>query len=228
MQLAPSTAAQWAGAAATTIAVLVALFKDEWLRYLRRPRLNLYIEPKQPDCQLVPSLVFGPQKQLLWQGDIYWLRLWIKNEGRGRAEQVQVFLSKLHKKDAKHEFAPVANFVPMNLRWSHPRDGNNPEIFAPGISQKFGKHCDLCSISDPNNPTDVFKGHEGECIANLALEVYPNNETHRLPPGDYRLEIMIGAANAKPITKSLLLNLTGQWSADPETMLRDYVGVRLS
>jgi hypothetical protein len=157
--LAPSTAAQWVGAIATSIAVVIALFKDEWLRYRRQPRLSLRIEPKQPDCQFIPITVRGPLGQLLWHGDSYWIRLWIKNEGRGRAEQVQVFVSRLYKEDANHEFAPVQNFIPMNLRWSHSRDQNNPEIFAPGVSQNFGKHCDLCSISDPANPTDALAGY---------------------------------------------------------------------
>src|ERR1700692_2121012 len=33
-----------------------------------------------------------------------------------RAEQVQVFASKLYKWDANHELIPVSDFVPMNLR----------------------------------------------------------------------------------------------------------------
>jgi hypothetical protein len=40
------TMAQWAGATATFLAVLVALFKDELLRYLRKPKLTISIEMK--------------------------------------------------------------------------------------------------------------------------------------------------------------------------------------
>jgi hypothetical protein len=225
--LAPSTAATWVGAVATSAAVFIALFKDEWLKYRRRPRLSVSIDPKPPDCLLIPSLVYGPNRGVLWRGDIYYLRLWVENGGRGRAEQVQVFLSKLYKKNANHEFAPVSTFVPMNLRWSNYAD-SRPEIFAAGISQKFGKHCDLCSISDPANPTEPLKGYEGQPIGNLQVEAPPNNDSHRLPPGDYKLEVMVGAANANPITRSVLLNLKGKWSSDPDTMFRDYVGVRLA
>lgn len=222
MSLAPSTLAQWVGAFATSAAVAVALFKDEWLKYRRRPRLDLRIESKEPDCLLNPIVVRGPLGQLLWQGPCYWIRMWVTNEGRGRAEQVQVFVSKLYREDAKHEFLPVPGFIPMNLRWSNSQDPNNPEIFAPGISQQFGKHCDLCSISDPANPTDVLAGYQGHCVANLTLEVIPNNDAHRLPPGNYKLEIMIGAANARPITREILLNLKGTWSRSSRDVPRPH------
>jgi hypothetical protein len=94
--LAPSTLAQWAGAGATFSAVLVALFKDPFIRYRRRPKLGVQIKPEPPDCLLSPArthksgAVFGS----------YWLRLWIKNSGRSRAEEVQVFVAKIYKRNA--------------------------------------------------------------------------------------------------------------------------------
>src|SRR5207249_2290708 len=55
MQLAPSTLAQWVGAIATSAAVIVALFKDELLRYFRRPTLRVRIMPEPPDCLFADS-----------------------------------------------------------------------------------------------------------------------------------------------------------------------------
>src|SRR5579872_409281 len=180
MGLAPSTLAQWVGAAATSAAVVVALFKDELLRHIRKPKLTIRMKPEPPDCLLVPSaVVFNSQRTILWSGKIYWLRLWIENVGSGRAEQVQVFISAISKRDANGKFASVAEFEPMNLRWANSRDPNNPEIFAQGISRGFGKHCDLCSISDPANPTD-HQGYAGQCVGALQLEVVPGGDRHRL------------------------------------------------
>jgi hypothetical protein len=146
--------------------------------------------------------------------------------GAGRAEQVQVFVSSLSKRDANGRLVPVADFEPMNLCWAYSRDQNNPEIFAAGLSRGFGKHCDLCSISDPANPTD-HKGYEGQCVGALRLEVVPSGDRHRLPPGDYVLEIRVGAANARPVKKYVQLNIKGPWSPDQATMFRDHLGVQI-
>jgi hypothetical protein len=226
MQLAPSSLAQWVGAIATTAAVMTALFKDEVIRYLRRPKLTVRITPEPPDCLLSPITVSGGGG-LVWSGNSYWLRLWVGNPGNARAEQVQVFVSKLFRRGANREFSPIADFVPMNLRWSNSRDPRNPEIFAPGISRGMGKHCDLCSISDPSNPTDVLDGYRGQCVATLQLEVYPSANRHRLPPGDYVIELTVGAANAEPVSVYLGLNLTGKWSSDLSEMFRENIGVKM-
>lgn len=227
MILAPSSFGQYLGAAATFGAVLVALFKDEVLRWIRRPKLTVRIESQPPDCLLVPSAIVYDRTGELWRGPIYYLRLWIENVGKGRAEQVQVFVSTLFKENANGAFAPVAEFEPMNLRWSNSRDPSNPEIFAPGISRDFGKHCDLCSVSDPDNPTDVLEGYKGQCVANLQLEVIPSANRHRLSPGKYVLEIHVGAANADSVTTYVQLRITGAWSAVWETMFREHLGVQI-
>lgn len=211
--LSPSTAAQWVGAIATSAAVAIALFKEEWLRYFRRPQLTLRIEPSPPDSIFIPTFV-SANNQLLWSGSAYWLRLWVRNEGRGRAEQVQVFLAQVQVRGADHQFSRIANFTPMNLRWSNSPDQNRPEIFAPGISRGLGKHCDLCYISDPGNPT--LAAYQGQCVADLVVEVIPNDGSHRLQAGEYRLEIMLGSANARPVTRWISLNLTGGWSPNPQ------------
>jgi hypothetical protein len=226
MCLAPSSLAQYLGAGATLGAVLVALFKDELLRRIRRPILTVRIKPEAPDCLLVSTAVVYNQTGILWTGRIYWLRLWIENVGKGRAEQVQVFVSSLFKENVNGEYASVADFEPMNLRWANSRDPNNPEIFASGISGGFGKHCDLCSVSDPANPTD-HQGYPGQCVGTLQLEVVPGGDRNRLPPGKYVLEIDVGSANAAPVTIYVQLNIEGQWSPDRETMFRDHLGVQL-
>jgi hypothetical protein len=222
--LAPSTIAQWFGAVATSAAVFVALFKDEFLKHRRRPKLTVRIDPEPPDCILVPKSKFVDDTgKTLSQGNVYWLRLWIENTGISRAEQVQVFAAKLRKKDVNGRFAPVQDFLPMNLRWSNPRDPNNPEIFAPGLSRHFGKHCDLCSISDPSDQT--APGQEGKCIGRLQVEAHPSDNRNRLLPAKYVLEIRVGAANADPVTTYVRIDITGSWSPDRDTMFREHLGV---
>lgn len=226
-QLAPSSSAQWVGAIATSVAVVIALFKDELLRLYRRPKLSVRLKPEPPDCVLAPNSIVYNNTGVLWTGRIYYVRLWIKNTGIGRAEQVQVFASRLFREGATQTFAPVAEFEPMNLRWSYNRDPNNPEIFAPGISRRFGKHCDLLSVSDPTNPTDQMQGYQGQCVGTLQLEVPPAGGRNRLPPGNYVLEIRVGAANANPVSAFVQINIRGTWSPDPDTMFSTHLGVRI-
>jgi hypothetical protein len=90
----------------------------------------------------------------------------------------------------------------------------------------MGKHCDLCSISDPANPGDLLEGYKWKCVATLQLEVYPSGNRHRLPPADYVLELVLAAANAKPVTAYVGLNLNGPWSDEQSVMFREHVGVK--
>jgi hypothetical protein len=39
--------------------------------------------------------------------------------------------------------------------------------------------------------------------------------------------VIVGAANAEPVTTHVGLNLTGKWSPDEEVMFRDNVGVKI-
>lgn len=230
MTFASSSPAQWVGAIATSSAVLIALFKEEFLKRWRRPKLIARIQSKPPDCLLSAGFQKDGQGNIIWTGDAYWIRLWIENRGRSRAEQVQVFIAELYKRDTSKNFVPLSDFAPMNLRWANARDWRNPEIFAPGISHQMGKHCDLCDIVDPSKPRPggVMKGYEGQSIANLQLEVFPTNERHRLTPGEYCLRLMVAGANADPVESYVELTIRGTWSSDMEVMFRDCVGVAVT
>src|ERR1700733_7736156 len=82
-------AAQWAGALLTLAAVLVALFKEDFIRCRRHPKLIASIEAKPPYCIRLPA----EYKPKPWNGWRYWLRVWVENKGNVRAEKVEVFLS---------------------------------------------------------------------------------------------------------------------------------------
>jgi len=48
-----------------------------------------------------------------------------------------------------------------------------------------------------------------------------------LPFGKYRLVIIVAAANAKPVEKTLEISLTGDWYDDEQRMFQEGVGVRI-
>jgi len=227
------TLAQWAGATATFLAVLVALFKGEVLRYFRKPRLTVSIALASPDChKTVMSYAVQKTAPTYGSADCYYLRVWVKNLGKTRAERVQVFAARLSGRTADGSFKDIDAFLPMNLRWAHGQQGSGgPEIFAEGISPLMGKHCDLGHVVDPASRKDIGEDLPGvspsETILALDLEIQPNTRSHLIPPGVYRLELRVAGANCAPVTETLELTITGKWFADQSRMFTDGLGVRV-
>lgn len=223
------TVAQWAGATATLLAVLVALFKDEFLRWRRKPELRVSIALASPDCHKT-TLNYRVTDSYR-AADCYYLRIWVKNVGKTRAEQVQVFAEKLVKRHADGSFKKVESFLPMNLRWAHGQQGKDgPEIFAEGISPEMGKHCDLGHIVDPKHRKNV--GYDlpalgdNDTVLALDLEVKPNTMSHLIPPGVYQLELRVAAANCSPVNHNLEITVTGKWFSEQNQMFADGLGIK--
>ena len=218
-------ASQWATVAtaiATFLAVLVALFKEEIARFWRRPRLTASIRLAAPHCH----------KTHVGSVLRYYFRIWVQNEGRQRAERVQVYAAKLFiRTQAAGTFRQMDNFLPMNLRWApHPLDSDSPARIYDDISPFMGKHVDLGYIADPTGRTalgdDLPDVEPHQTIFHLDLEVLPMTLSHLLPPGVYRLELKLAAANAYPVKKQLEINHTGNWFPDEPKMFTDGIGIR--
>ena len=114
----------------------------------------------------------------------------------------------------------------MNLKWTHTK-----EVFTDGISPKMGKHCDIGCIINPNSRKlcDVdLKGVDNDkTILKLDLEVEPNNKGALIPPGYYRAELKIAAANFEPVTITIEINHTGVWYDDENKMFSDGIGIKM-
>jgi hypothetical protein len=219
-----SEAAAWAAAAVTFLAVIVALFRNELRALWRRPRMSLQASLAPPDCHktevrvtdLTGRVIVGPSP-------CYYLRVWVENVGNLRAEQVQVFVSRLLRRHADGNFREEPQFLPMNLKWSH-----TGEVFAPGLSPKMGKHCDVAHVVHPSGTATV--GHAlsavqaGNTVACLNLEVPPSTRSHLLSPGAYRLELRIAASNMLPLVRMIELTHTGVWFDDETRMFSDGLG----
>ena len=94
------------------------------------------------------------------------------------------------------------------------------------------KMCDLAHIVEPSQRKH-FSGEDlpncppSEPLLSLDLEVKPNTGSHLLRVGTYILRIDIGAANAKPVTKTIRIVVRG-WHDDQREMFRDGIGITLA
>ncbi len=223
--------AQWAGAVTTFFAVLVALFKEALFRKWRRAKLSVRILLEPPDSFLEPWIYPDPRdpQPSTKKTTRYIFRLWVSNEGKyDRAEKVQVFAKKLEKQlPDRKSFVPVNEFLPLNLLWSNALTPTNLEGISP---YSMGKHCDLGHIMNPSALVDMKEDHPdvppGKTLLALHLEFLHLSKPYLLPPGTYRLELIMAAANALPVTKTLEITITGEWYDTPDKMFRD--GVRIN
>ncbi|HET6203383.1 MAG TPA: hypothetical protein VFI25_11335 [Planctomycetota bacterium] len=222
-------AAAWTSAAGTLLAVFVALFKEEIVGWWRRPILGARVGLEPRDCHKT-TVLYGATP-LPSQAECYYLRLWIRNDGKVRASKVQVFVEEVRKKQADSSFAAVKSFLPMSLRWSHGLNPSRPEIYADGIPPGMGKHCDLGCVVDPRHRKWVDHHlptvPDGQCVFHLDVEFESNTLSHLLEPGTYRLDILLAAANTNhPTKKTIELTVNGGWSSDEARMFREHLGLR--
>jgi hypothetical protein len=230
----------WLSAIGTLLAVLAALFIaifQDWLRSIfSRPRLEVSISLNPPFChktkkyftypQLAPdNQLYGKQ----FQADCYYFHLRIKNNGDVRAEHVEVYAAELTKQVASGSFQLVETFTPMNLVWS-----NINKTYLPAISPKMEKLCDLGHIIDPDKRKMVFEDNNpnlnvspSETTFSFDVEVISSTLGHTIEPGRYRLKLITGAANSKPIEKTLEINLTGKWFDDERKMLAEGISITI-
>jgi hypothetical protein len=220
--------AEWAQAIATLLAVLVALF-GSWLRSLcRRPRLEVTIEAATPDCIKIPIHI----PALGIAVDSYYLRMKVRNNGNEVARSVEVFLESALRQQADDTYSQVSDFIPLHLHWSNViGEPNDPYI--PAISPGMYRHCDVAHIVDPSNRSTLFAENKQwpgipptKTILSLDTVVKPNTLSHLLPYGRYHLVLVLAAANAKPVRKTLEITATGDWQQDEQTMLRNSIGVK--
>jgi len=114
----------------------------------------------------------------------------------------------------------------MNLKWAN-LGGN---IYFPIISPEMGKHCDVAHVADPANRAALGETPPAPYPANRTAMAFdlmaaPNHRGHIVGPGEYEMEVLVAAENARPLRKIVKLRLTGDWYADEQRMLRDGVGV---
>lgn len=216
---------------ATFAATLVALFKEDWVKGWRRPKLGPSLLLRPPYTHSVRSVVAwqepGDPEVKRWEGEIYYFRFWIENAGSWLAERVQVYVRSISNRLGDNRIEEMREWIPMNLRWSHsPFD--KPIMFET-LNPHMGKYCDLGSVSPTSNGSDKpLPGMKaGESTFNLATEVFPNNNCHRLKPGKYRIEILVAAQNVLPKRFHIDLDWNGIFEESSERMFTNSIAISI-
>lgn len=208
-----------------TLVVIVAIFEDKIRAWLTRPKLDVSIQTNPPDCHKIP--IVHPKEPVVADG--YYFRLRVTNSGSQKAESVEVFAAELSERQPNGTFEVVKSFLPMNLVWSHVK-----WVFFPAISRGIYKHCDLAYIIEPRK-RKAFPFEDKhwpnippeKTVLSFDTAVKPNTLSHLVPLGVYRLVILVAAANAKSVRKTLEISLSGDWYDDERTMLKEGISIRL-
>jgi len=205
------------------VLAVVAVFQETIRGWFYRPAFHVSAKTEPPDCVAVPFT----QPDGTFVADSVYLRIWVKNVGNATAKDVEVYAKELRRKRADGTWERVAAFPPMNLRWANA----GGLIYFPSIAPEMGKHCDVGHIVDPQRRhllrEDNQSLHLNNTEASLAFDlmVAPNHRGHIIGPGEYQLDLLVAAENARPLPRTVSISLRGPWDVDEMRMLRDHVGI---
>lgn len=214
---------------ASITALFIAIFQDRMRAWVMKPVLDITIDLKPPDCLKIPSSVINNTGVYIDSIDTYYFRLKVINTGNKKAEKVEVFASKLMEEQSNNQWKEVNSFLPMNLVWA-----NDHTVFYEMISPKMHRHCDLAHVMDPKKR--VLLSHENKTwldvqkektILSFDTHAKPNTLCYLYPPGNYRLVVIAGAANAKPIRRTVEIKLDGMWYETEDKMFGTGISIRI-
>ena len=110
------TITDWLVATGTIVLALVAIiaiFQDKIRSWITRPKLDVTIDVKPPDCLKIPMVRLSPEGESTVVAGSYYFRFRVINRGNQKAESVEVFAAGLLKQQADDTFKEVDSFLPM-------------------------------------------------------------------------------------------------------------------
>ena len=104
---------------ATLVALFIALFKDDYVKWRWKPTLRASIRLAAPDCepgrmQLTIQAEDGSKATTL--APCYIFRMRIENCGKEKAEHVQVYVAEASTEWADGTYQPIDGFLPLKSR----------------------------------------------------------------------------------------------------------------
>lgn len=195
------TFAEWLIAIGTLGAIFVALFAKDITNCLRGPRF--VVDFSHENIVVMPIL----NQQNIKVGRGYFYRLSVKNIGKEAAENVQVIIGSLEKKNEDGNWGLVPAFVPIRLLWTHIE-----KPILPNIPSQISGVCNLLAVFgfdvfDPRIKS--FRARTAmqdyNAVLKLLTEVEPSEPFDLLAEGEYRMRIAVASTNAKTKAVSVVL-----------------------
>lgn len=218
----------WTIAEATGVwgAVIVAL-GGEWLKSLFiKPKLKVVVPWKREAAHKTAG-----ENDYKAEIPVYYFRLGVVNKGSAAARDVQVYARAVFFRDSVGNWGVDDRFFPQWLTWVTLRN-IGLGLVMPIISKGSPRAFDLMHVLDPNDRKDCIKNLEQDdeappdkTLLSLDVPVRFKRKAHLFGPGHYAMMVEVSAANAEPENFFVVINNSGAWYDDEETMLSS--GVRV-
>jgi hypothetical protein len=190
----------WITAIATSLAVIVALFKEDILFCFNKPKIEFILGNKDP------FVVYGNKEK-----DLKYFRIKIKNKGKTIAKNCSVRLIVVYPYE---NFNPAIS-DPVTLKWSaSPLDNRylipqNPPMITHTLKPIFREKIDIAPF-DGWELCDLFKITKTRKTINF-ISVQDENRNMKITGKDYLVYIRISGDNFKSETFKFLVKDNQDW-----------------
>jgi hypothetical protein len=221
-------------AVATFILGIVAAFQDIIRGWFSKPILDCKLLIESPHCHRATSK--SPIKEYVqnrFRDEIigynewftYYFRFKIGNKGNISAKNVEVILKDLRDGKGEKINLPLDNLVWSTLEFET-SDALKPKMYWDYISPDTYQYCNLGYINEPSkrhlnrdNENEKLKLFEDVTIFGFSIYWRTLDKRYLVGPGIYSFNVIVGSENAKTISKSYKIQITGYWSVKEEEML---------
>lgn len=198
-------------------AFVAPYFIEKWKYTYHSPELKIKFKLNPPGCH-----------KTLWdehgeKTPVYYFRFLVENTGKTQADECEVLLEEIFKKNSAGEYVKERNFTPVNLKWSGV-SGAKQKTIQPGRAI----FCDLGRVHHPkHNYRSVYHNisESDQKLNKFAFEL-PDlyySQWDCLLPGNYKVTVSIYSKNAKKITRKFDISWTGKWEDEESNMFNELV-----
>ena len=200
-----------------SIALLAPYIIERWKYRFYSAKLGFIFFHKPPFCHI--TQMRGPGVDF----PVYYFRFKIVNIGKVQAEQCEVIIENIWKRDKTKRLKDFNGFSPVGLKWSGTK--NTRCLIIQPDREVF---CDMGRIYHPDHePESVYRNiTEEEKEQNKFFFEWTekfHSQWDCLLAGEYRIKIAVYSKNAKRISKKFNITWSGTWKNQESEMLNELV-----
>lgn len=192
------------GAIAASAAVVLALYRDTFREWRRRPKISLSFDgPPQDAISVLVDYQPEPGRRVL----SHWLRLGVSNStSRRTASEVRVLVTSLYRLERGKEVRQPLDTVA--LIWSNLPEPTDAVELPPGMRRRV----DVAALRWPSD--QIPARDDIGSWAELQVIPTPSSSRNHLVPGYYKLELVVTAKDVDATSYSVRLRVDGRWAPD--------------